>query len=403
MFDIKADTTKLRSFKVKLYPTEEQKKFFNKQISLYRYVYNWALALEMETYENYKKTGEYPGFLLLRDLESKFKEFQALNPWLYEISNHTAREAMKRLLYAFKKFFAKKQRFPKFKTRKHSNPSFRFRNDPNALYFTDDGYVRIPGLPFGDKVLCKTIHVPYQKGQILYSPCISFDGYNYYLCLTTEDDRSYLLDHEQTEYEDQSIGIDVGIRKFLTLSNGEMYKLPDIHVLQKRKCRQQSRLSKMRNRRITESIRAKTKLEDIPISKNEEKLSYSYYKTRKRITNIKKSYVDQITTHIANMYPKRIVMETLSIQNLMKQHHQAKLLFGSMVKYAYRRLQEKCNDRQIEFVSASCYFPSTKTCSKCGATKTVGSEETYRCPNCGLVIDRDLNAAINLANYVVSK
>lgn len=398
MFDCISNPDLFKGYKIKLYPTEEQKLFLNRQIELFRYVYNWAIQKEKEQYNDYINGQTSKSFLGVLDLYSLLRDERNSHEWLKEIPTHTAKEAIRNALSAFNKFFKKICRFPKFKSKKTAKKSFQVRNESNAFYF-DGKYLRISGLKFGDKILCKTHNIPIGENVRYYRCTISFDGYNYWLSLNTEKDTSYLKEVE-TEYSHTSIGIDIGFRKLAQLSTGQAYYHPDMHILERRKRLQQSRLSKMRNKRIKESIKARTKLEEIPVSANEKKLQYQYYKTRTRIKNIHLSNYHKITTEIANMYPDRIVMEDLNLKGLRSRKNKASTNMSSTPLYLVREfLTYKCKDRGIELIFADKFFPSTKLCSGCGSKYNIGSSKIYRCPSCGLVIDRDINASINLSRY----
>ena len=403
MFDCLADLSKLKGFKIKLYPTEEQKEFLNRQIALFRWVYNWTIDEEKLAYTQFKETGEGPRFINLIALMSKFSALQKSEEysWLKGINTHTAKEAMRNALHAFDCFFAKKSRFPKYKSKKKSNKYFQVRNESNAFYF-DGEYVRISGLPFGDKILCKNHPIPKGESVRYYRCTIKFDGYNYWLSLNTEVDRDYLKEHSPTEYSDTSIGIDVGYRTMAQLSTGQSYYHPNIYVLEKRKRRQQKRLAKMRNNRVNKAKQARTKLDNVPLTANEEKLQYQYYKTRTRIKNIKNYYSNKVSKEIANMFPKRIVMENLRVKNLIRQKHIARLSREISLYRLRTQIEYKCKDRGIEFVLADSHYPSTKLCSRCGSKYNPGNSKIYKCPSCGLIIDRDLNAAINLSRYIAT-
>ena len=101
------------------------------------------------------------------------------------------------------------------------------------------------------------------------------------------------------------------------------------------------------------------------------------------------------------MYPKRIVIEDLKLKNLRSKKNKCKGIKQTPL-YLFRDfLTYKCKDRGIELVFADKFFPSTKMCSNCGSSYKIGSEKVYKCRNCGLIIDRDMNAAINLSRYGV--
>ena len=233
------DSDSVRGFKIKLYPTEEQKKIFNTHMNLFRFVYNWGLNIVQEYYSENK---EYIG----KDkLFKKLSDFRNANEWMKDIPLHSARLALSHLDYAYKKFFKGEAKFPKYKSKKYSKKCIHYRNEIYAFNF-DDYSVRIPGLPSRERVLCKSHNVPFDVDRY-YSCTITFDGRDYWLSANAQVE-SDKFEHSKS---DDSIGIDLGIRKFAHLSNDKIYQMPKIlKTLDKRQRREQSRLHKMRNWRI---------------------------------------------------------------------------------------------------------------------------------------------------------
>jgi putative transposase len=121
----------------------------------------------------------------------------------------------------------------------------------------------------------------------------------------------------------------------------------------------------------------------------------------RRLTNIRNNYLHQTTTEIVRTKPSRIVMETLNVKGMMKNKHLAKAIAEQKFYEFKRQIEYKCQRYGIKLVSVPTFYPSSKTCSCCGNIKTdlKLSDRVYHCERCGTVIDRDLNAAINLANY----
>ena len=393
---IKADKTKLYGIKIKIYPSESQKQKFNRFFDLYRFCYNWAINEEEENYKDWLANKKDKKFISLYDLYSGFSKFRSKTNWLKELPLHTAKESIKDAYYAYIDFFKGRANHPKFKSKKVAKKKFQVRNENNAFYFKGTK-VKIPGLPIGDLVECKNHPIPIGDNINYYNITISSNGYEYWLSVNTEVDKSYLANHEKSN---EIIGIDVGFRKFATLSNGKVYYSPNTRYLEKRIRRQRSRLSKMRNRRYKESIRTKTKFDKISMTKNEEKLRRKYIKTIDRLKNINYSFVHQTSAEIANLYPQKIVMEDLRIESLKRNHFMATQVATNPSLYQLRfQLAYKCKDRGIEFKLADVFFPSTQICSNCGKRHKVYKEEIYICPYCGFTIDRDLNAALNLSHY----
>lgn len=370
------------AYKVEIYPTDDQKAFIKRTIGLYRYVYNWGLIQCRERYKQGEKS--ISRFTLHGLLTSGRKESDVLSMVPVSI----ARCAMDDLHQAYMAFFRKKARYPRFKTKKHASKCFRTNGDPTALYFKGN-FIKLPGVP--GLIDCGNHNIP--QSDRYYTPIVSFDGYRYWLSISIKYDPT----PDISLLSDESIGIDLGFRKTMQLSNGMSYKYPDIHVLERRRRKLQRNLDKRRVARVKESIRTKTKYEDLPISKNEERVRFQFYKTQQRINNIRNSFVQQSTTEIVNLYPKRIVVEDLNIIGILNIAAMRKLHDGVAFTKILNCLEYKCANRGIEFVKAPRFFASTQICSRCGKKHRPNSDEVYNCPYCGLTIDRDLNAAINLS------
>lgn len=134
--------------------------------------------------------------------------------------------------------------------------------------------------------------------------------------------------------------------------------------------------------------------------KNIQKQNQVIRQLHKRLTNIRTNHLHQATAEIVKTKPSRIVMETLNIKGMMKNKHLSKAI-GQQKLYEFKRQnQYKCQKYGIEFVEVDTWYPSSKTCSCCGAIKSDLrlKDRVFKC-DCGLALDRDLNAALNLANY----
>ena len=380
----------MRGYKIKIYPTEDQKEKIDKMISLYRFSYNWAIS-EIESYYR-----EFKKFINLIDLLKLFSSFRNSNDWLNDIPYSSCKIAIRIAYRAFLNFLSNQSRYPKFKTKKRSIQSLGIRNERNAFYFKESK-VRISGLNPGDLIECKSHDIPRGPNIQYYGCTIVKDGYEYWLSVNIEQTIPIKPIPSDSE---NVLGIDVGVRTFATLSNGITYNAPNNSKLIKRARRHQSKLSKLRNARVTESIRTKTKFEDVPISKNEIKLQKLYRKTKSRIKNRNIAFLHNTTSSICNMGYGKIVMEDFSVRSMQKHRHVSKLIAMIPSLYSFKfQMKYKCRDNGIDLEFADKYFPSTQICSNCGSRHKVGTSKVYVCPNCGFTIDRDLNAAINLSRY----
>ena len=136
-------------------------------------------------------------------------------------------------------------------------------------------------------------------------------------------------------------------------------------------------------------------------TKNIVKLERKIKLVYRTLTNIRVNYTHQVTTEIVKTKPSKIVMETLKIKNMLKNKHLSNAISEqSFYRFTYF-MEYKCKLYGIEFVKADMFYPSSKLCSCCGEIKKdlKLNDRIYKCCNCGLEIDRDYNASINLANY----
>lgn len=385
----KANSDDLLGYRIKLYPTEEQKVILNRQMDLFRYVYNWALEVE---HNNYNDDKENSHFLQEHEMYDKLKEMRNKeeNKWLKELPLNTCRHAVLRVLRAFRMFFDRKNRYPKYKSRKYDTHYFVVRGERVRFF---DEYVHIEGFKKGDNILCKKHNIP--KGKKYYGCQITFDGYDYWLTLKHEA-------HEPMEFRiktTEGIGIDLGLRKLAKLSNGIEYNLPNVDKLEKRRKRQAAAVERDVQRRLEIAKQTRTKFEDVPPSNGMIKRAKAFRKTCNKMTNIRKTYIHTMTKQIVDLNPEFIVIETLNVKGMLKNKYLARKISEASFYEIGQQLEYKSRRRGIPLVKAPRDFASTQICSNCGNRYYVGKSETYRCPTCGLVIDRDLNAAINLKNF----
>lgn len=147
--------------------------------------------------------------------------------------------------------------------------------------------------------------------------------------------------------------------------------------------------------------RVPTYIKPLKDCKNIQKQIHIIQNLYRKLTNIRNNYINQVTTEIVKTKPSKIVLENLNIKGLMKNKHASKNI-ANVKWYEFRRqILYKAELYGIEVVLANRFYPSSKTCSCCGSYKKdlKLKDRTYICNECGLIIDRDINAAINLANY----
>ena len=381
---LKVNIDKLVGYKIEIYPTEEQKLAIQQAIDTFRSVYNLALEFQQTSYES----GE--GFISRFAMISKLTALRREDPnyaWLNNITVGMIQNAVFNLNDAFQYFFSKRNKYPKFKSKKRSKKSFETRSDRCIIY---QDYISISGIGHVD---AKSHHIPI--GSKLYNTVVTYDGFDrYYFSCNIECEMIDMSDIPKSEI----IGVDVGIRNMITTSDGEIYKFPDTNKYEKRMKRQQRRLQKHYNRYLQESIRTRTKYEDIPKSKNMQKKLYELHKTYAKISNKINNDANVATKCIVDKNPKCIVIESISVKEQQSKQPWLKKHAPHMMYYTlHRQIQYKAARRGIPVIKADENYPSSQICSRCGNIRKT-RHTIYNCPLCGLKLDRDINAAINLRN-----
>ena len=124
--------------------------------------------------------------------------------------------------------------------------------------------------------------------------------------------------------------------------------------------------------------------------------------TQRKLDGLRDNHIHQMTAMLTKTKPARIVIEDLNVSGMMKNRHLADSIAKERFFEIRRQLEYKCRREGVRLTVADRFYPSSKTCSNCGNVrgKLTLRERTYKCEQCGLRIDRDLNAAINLAEYV---
>lgn len=384
--------------------TDFQKERILTASNIRRFLYNWALEICNKSYE---ETGKIPNYQTLSRLFTEYKKMPG-NEWLDKENVTVCRYAFIDLANAFHKFFNKSCKHPIFKCKKSDSIRFAVRSDDVSFKGDDGRYAFIPVLSSrkGDLIDCGNHNIPFGKGISYKNTRIKFDGNNYWLSLSVKVPVDY---HQNIMiFDDNVVGIDVGIRTSATLSNGKVYNRPDqkkLSVLENRRRKIQSAVDRDIRRRMQIADRTRTKYDDIPKSKNQIKREARLAKTRIQIHNVYNSHYHKISRDIINDNYDAIVLETLDVQKMVQNSFkQARHeIYESRIATLAEYIEYKAIENGITVIKADKEFPSSQICSNCENSYKIKSTKTYKCPCCGFVIDRDLNASINLKNFGLSK
>lgn len=374
----------IKSFKVRIYPTKSQEALMWKHIGSCRFIWNYMLSEQERLYDlGERHLSAFDMINLLKPLKNDGE-----HDWLYEVSNTTLKTACQDLDKAYKSFFKKQSGFPKFKSRKKSKPNFPIRE---TMYFKD-GKVTVEKL---GKMKYKTdFELPQGRGAKFSNPRISFVSGKWMLSFGME------CENQVFQLNDYSVGIDLGIKDSAVVAcNNKKLVFPNINKSRK------VRLLKKKIIHLQRSISRKYETNKVgriyPETENIKREKQKLRKLYARLSNIRNNYIHQSTHKIVSLLPKRVVMEDLNVSGMMKNRHLSKVIQEQCFYEWLRQMKYKCEWRGIEFAQASRFYPSSKTCHRCGCVKhdLKLKDRTYICDECGYVEDRDFNAALNLMSY----
>lgn len=374
----------LKSFKTEINPTAEQIIKINKTIGVCRFIYNFYIAHNKELYENGEK------FMTGRAFSAWLNnEYLPNNPdkmWVKEVSTKSTKKAMEDAYTAFNRFFNHKSRFPRFKKKDKSDVKMYFVKSSKTDCLSERHRIKVPTL--GWVRLKEKGYIPTSKGGfIIRSGTISCKAGRYYI--------SVLVDIPNTgnvQCNSSGIGIDLGIKNLAICSDGSIYhninKTNNVRKVEKSLKREQRKLS----RKVISIKKGES------TQKNFVKQKLKIQKLYQRLTNIRTDYINKTIHSIVKIKPYYIVIEDLNVSGMMKNRHLSKAVAQQKFFEFRSKLINKCKEHNIELRVVDRFYPSSKTCHKCGHIKKdlKLSDRTYRCSECGYVEDRDINASLNL-------
>jgi putative transposase len=383
----------LKTFKFRLYPNKQQKELLDKHIGSSRFIYNFFLNYSKNCYENTKTSTNYYNWSKELSLLKKTKKYY----WLNEINSQSLQSSLKNLDISFKKFFKKNSGFPKFKKKTISKWSFSIPQNISLLYSeTNDkfGYLKIP--KFNKQPIKTRVHrVLPNDYKIKMATITKSRTDKYFVSLVVEYEKQCSLcfvENKSNNIDD--IGIDMGIKDTLILSNGTKYNYP---INSKSFDKKIKRLNKQLAHRYKKGQKH---------SKNFEKTRIKLTKVHEKISNIKNNWIHQTTKSIiAENQGNYIFMEDLNVKGMLKNHKLAKAIqFQSWYKFKeVLKYKALWNDQKV--VSIDRWTPSTKTCHKCGYKNEnlTLNDRSWTCPDCNTYHDRDINAAINIKQFGIKQ
>ena len=369
----------LRAVKIRIYPNVEQTEAINRLLGCSRYVYNALLDLKIKEYN------ENGNSLSLLDLSRHYHAVMRKDPdtsWLKDANTKVIKQTIRHLVTAYDNFFKHKAGFPKFKSKKDVNRiTFPFDAISKSNTF-DTWHISLTNPLRNLRFRCSDLSFRRLRGnkdRIRSATLTKTKSGKYEL--------SVLINFEDPcEFRKfgctgRAVGVDLGVKDFAVTSDGEVFE--NIHPF---------KVSEKRIRKLSKDLSRKKKG-----SSNREKVRRKLAKAHERVTAQREAYLHDIVNALLSKNDI-VVIEDLNVAGMLKNRHLSKAIGElGLRKFTYI-LKDKASLNGKTVVEVDRWFPSSKTCHECGYVYKglTLSERQWRCPECGTVHDRDLNAAVNI-------
>ena len=367
---------RLKAYKFRIYPTEEQEIFFAKTFGCVRKVYNLMLNDRKKAYEEVKNN---PSKKMTFPTPAKYKkEF----PFLKEVDSLALANAQLHLDKAYKNFFRDKSvGFPRFKSKKNPVQSYTTNNQNGTVALIDNKFIKVPKL----KSLIRIKLHRQPKGMIKSATISWHSSGKYYISLLCKEEISEL------PKTNSAIGIDLGITDFAILSDGQ--KIDNNRFtskMEKKLKREQRKLSKR-------ALLAKNKGIPLYEAKNYQKQKRKVARLHEKVMNQRTDFLNKLSTEIIKNHDI-ICIEDLNVKGMLRNHKLARSISDVSWSSFVAKLQYKADWYGREIIKVDQWFPSSQICSECGhkdGKKSLDIRE-WTCPICDTHHDRDINASINI-------
>ena len=362
----------LKAYKYRLYPNEQQKEQIQKTFGCCRFVYNQTLSHRKEMY---KTKNISMSRIDCNNWKNQFlkKKYE----WLKEIDKFALENAIVNMDFAYQKFFKEHTNYPKFKSKKDNKKSYKtncnYCGNPTIEVSFENNKIKLPKLKWVKAKIHREL-----VGKIKSATISQVSSGKYFVSILVE------TEHIPMESTGCMVGIDLGIKDLLITSDGK--KIDNIRTTKK----YEDKLAK-EQRKLSHKVKG---------SKNWNKQRIKVAKIHEKIHNTRIDNLHKISHELVSEN-QVIVSENLAVSNMVKNHNLAKSISDCGWYELTRQISYKSDWNNRQYIKIGRFTKSSQPCNVCGYINTKTKDLSVRkwtCPQCGIVHDRDINAAINILN-----
>jgi putative transposase len=363
----------LQAYKYRMYPNRAQVASLMQHIHACRFVYNYSLEQKIRAYEQDGRK------LSCYDLNNRLPALKEEHPWLKEVNSQSLQSANKNLDNAFTRFFREKKGFPKFKSKKNPVQSFQVPQHYHVDF--ERNRIKLPKLGEIKTVFHRTF-----AGKMKYATVSVTSTGKWFVSILVDDGKP---EPEPAPFSlDTTLGIDVGLTDFATLSTGEKVENP-------RFLKKSLQRLKVLQRRVSRKKKG---------SKNQQKAIQRLARCHEKIANQRNDFLHKLSFRVVSEN-QAIAVESLNVAGMQKNHCLAQAIGDVSWSTFFTILEYKCRRYGKTLLKIGRFDPSSKICHGCGYINQdlKLSDREWTCPDCGTHHDRDINAAINIKKFALQE